>query len=96
MQCCSTTASASAVLITPAIQIADTNDAIAVRIADAQRQIEPPRLTADTGLLLAGLYNYSGIQFDTASNRYALSFCTATMPTQPTRPTGRATTSSRS
>jgi hypothetical protein len=38
MNCCSTTASTAAVLITPALQIADTNQAVSVRIAEAQRQ----------------------------------------------------------
>jgi hypothetical protein len=38
MQCCSTAASASAVLTTPSLQIADTNQAVSLRIAEAQRQ----------------------------------------------------------
>lgn len=38
MQCCSTAAAANAVLTTPSLQIADTNQAVSVRIAEAQRQ----------------------------------------------------------
>lgn len=38
MQCCSTAASANAVVTTPSLQIADTNEAVSVRIAEAQRQ----------------------------------------------------------
>jgi hypothetical protein len=38
MQCCSTAAAASAILATPSLQIADTNQAVSVRIAEAQRQ----------------------------------------------------------
>jgi hypothetical protein len=38
MQCCSTAASANAVLAIPSLQIADTDQAISIRIAEAQRQ----------------------------------------------------------